>query len=657
MRSPIVLFLLFLSGSMGYTQEGARVLGQVLSETGREPLAHVQVGIEANPIRTETDTDGRFEMVILSPGEHILTIHYLDFITQRIPLVVETGTLDLGTLYLERDITTEQTDNLITLTDAELLDDGVNAVSSGLLQATRDVFLNRAAFDFGQAFFRVRGYDSRNGQVLINGIPMNQIRDGRPQWNHWGGLNDVTRNQEFSNGLAASEYTFGGILGNTHINTRPTGFRPGTRFSVSASNRTYAGRAMATYTSKPKNNTWAYSVSGSRRWAKEGYVDGTLYDAFSLFGALEYQLNPKHSILFTGIWASNRRGRSSAITEEVFQLVGKRYNPYWGEQDRQVRNSRERRIVEPIVMLNHFYDSERFRLNTGISYQTGTGARSRLGYYNAPNPDPTYYRYLPSFYINSPIGANFISAVEAREGFLRDPQINWGDLYAANSREKAVYVLYDDVSDNTRFSVNTVGNLTMDDHFHLDLGGTLQWFNSANYARITDLLGAGFHEDIDPFSDTRNDLSGNVQKRVGDRFNYNYAMEGYRHTAFAQLGINYNRWNAFLTANLVAMGYQREGLFLNERYPESSAGKGEQLSFFNFSGKGGFTYTISGRHWITLQGIYGGRAPVLQNVFINPRENHEIVPQIQSETLSSLDLGYHFRMPDFVGRLSGYYTR
>ena len=45
--------------------------------------------------------------------------------------------------------------------------------------------------------------------------------------NNWGGLNDVTRNQEYANGLEASDFTFGGILGNTNIDTRPSGLRPG----------------------------------------------------------------------------------------------------------------------------------------------------------------------------------------------------------------------------------------------------------------------------------------------------------------------------------------------------------------------------------------------------------------------------------------------
>jgi hypothetical protein len=46
--------------------------------------------------------------------------------------------------------------------------------------------------------------------MMINGVVMNKIYDGRPQWGEWGGLNDALRNQEFTLGTAPS-YTFGGF--------------------------------------------------------------------------------------------------------------------------------------------------------------------------------------------------------------------------------------------------------------------------------------------------------------------------------------------------------------------------------------------------------------------------------------------------------------
>ncbi|WP_373519719.1 carboxypeptidase-like regulatory domain-containing protein [Pricia sp.] len=657
MRFLTVFVLILVFPSALLAQENNTIFGTVIDTRTKKPISGVVVTIESTQISNTTDSDGRFEVAMPPNSDYILNLTASDFVTKRIPIIIDGQNIDLGILYLERDIATEQTDNLISLTESELLDDEINSNSSALLQATRDVFLNRAAFDFGQAFFRVRGYDSQNGEVLVNGIPMNKFYDGRPQWNNWGGLNDVTRNQQFSNGLAASEYTFGGILGNTNIDTRPSGMRPGTRLSASASNRTYAGRLMATYTSSVQKNGLAYSVSASRRWAKQGYIDGTLYDAYSVFGALEYQLNEKNSLNFTGMLASNRRGRSSAITEEVFELAGKRYNPYWGEQDGKIRNSRERNIAEPILMLNHFYESDNFNLNTGVSYQFGTNARSRLGYYNAPNPDPTYYRYLPSFYINSPIGANFISANTTKEGFLQNPQLDWQKVYTANAREKAAYVLYDDIADDTQFTGNIVGNWIINERLQADFGLTYKKLTSDNYAEINDLLGAEFYEDIDPFSDTLNDLNGEVQKKEDAIFNYNYRMQAAQFDGFGQFRYTHTKWNAFFAGNYATTNYHREGLFQNERFPDSALGASNNVKFADYGIKSGFTYNLTGRHGVSLQGGYLTRPPVLQNVFINPRENNRVVPDIQTETVSTVDLSYYLRLPKLTGRLTGFYTR
>lgn len=631
--------------------------GKVLDGRSKYELMHSTVSLESTSFATITASDGTFQLSTEVLGDYILNISATDYIPKRIPVSLENTNLNLGTLFLEKDIAMEKADNLITLTDSELFDDQINSNSSGLLQATRDVFLNRAAFDFGQAFFRVRGYDSQNGKVLVNGITMNKLFDGRPQWNNWGGLNDVTRNQQFSNGLAASDFTFGGILGNTNIDTRPSGLRPGTRLSTSASNRTYAGRLMATYTSGLNKNGLAYSVSGSRRWAKEGYIDGTLYDAFSVFGAVEYRFNEKNSLNFTGIFAQNRRGRSSALTEEVFQLVGKQYNPYSGEQEGKIRNSRERKVAEPIVLFNHYFESEKLSLNTGLAYQFGTNARSRLGYYNAPNPDPTYYRYLPSFYVNSPIGANFVSANAAKKGFLKNPELNWDNIYTANVKEKAAYVLYNDVVDDRQFILSTVGNLAVTERLQLDFGVSYRKLTSDNYAKIDDLLGSDFHLDSDPFSNTLSDVEGEIKKGIGAIFNYHYRTNASQNEAFVQMRYKRNKWDAFVAGHYSSNDFQREGVFKNERFFETSQGESERVKFNNYGIKGGFTYTINGRHMLSTQGTYRTRPPVLQNVFINPRENNQVVPEVQNETIASVDANYFIRLPKLTGRLTGFYAR
>src|SRR5690606_16748011 len=150
---------------------------------------------------TKTDKEGNFVISNIVVGNYTLLIELNEYESKRINInLTHDLDLDLGIISLEKDITQDASINLINLTENELSDGSEYENATVLLQSARDIFLTRAAFDFGQAFFKVRGYDSNLGVILINGVPMNKMFNGRPQWNNWGGLNDVTRNMEFTNG-------------------------------------------------------------------------------------------------------------------------------------------------------------------------------------------------------------------------------------------------------------------------------------------------------------------------------------------------------------------------------------------------------------------------------------------------------------------------
>lgn len=185
MRLFLISFLVLFGYQTFNAQEISVILGKVLDSRSKEPLSNCTISIEDTQVSTKFGSELEFRPPISLLGAYILNVSSPNFITKRIPITLENQVLDLGIIYLEKDMVFEKTDNLITLTDSDLSDEESTSEASGLLQATRDVFLRKAAFDFGQAFFRVRGYDSQNGKVLINGIPMNKFFDGRPQWNNW----------------------------------------------------------------------------------------------------------------------------------------------------------------------------------------------------------------------------------------------------------------------------------------------------------------------------------------------------------------------------------------------------------------------------------------------------------------------------------------
>ena len=360
MKKLLILgFLCFLFGYNSNAQTTASIKGKIFESTSKKPLKGVSITLEKKVLFTETNSKGSFIIEKISNGEYILLINFDGYQSQKIPLIIEdNNSIDLGVIYLSKTLLDEADNSLIFLTDDDLLDDGERSsdYTAGLFQSSKDAFLRAASFNFSQAWFKVRGYDSSYGSILINGIEMNKLYDGRPQWSNWGGLNDAFRNQEFSNGIEASENNFGGILGTTNFITRASEFRAGGKVSYASANKSYTGRVMATYATGYNKNNWAYVVSGSRRYAQQGYFDGASYNAWAAFVAAEKKLNSNHSINITAITSFNRRGKSSPNTQEVYNLKGMQYNAYWGKQEGDNRNSRIKEIFEPIVMLSHFYD-------------------------------------------------------------------------------------------------------------------------------------------------------------------------------------------------------------------------------------------------------------------------------------------------------------
>ncbi len=272
--------------------------GIVVDAKTQQPLFNVTANLANTNLSATTNHQGEFEIANPTLGNQVLYINFTGYVEKRFTLDITTeADVDLGTIYLEEDLTAEQQLSLITLTENDLGDDNSGSeTTSGLLQASRDAFQQAAAFNWGQARFRVRGLDNEYGNTFINGISMNKIFDGRPQYSNWGGLNDATRNQEFINGSMPNDYTFGGILGVQAINTRASFMRTGTRASLSGTNTNYNGRVMLTHASGMNKNGWAYAASASYRMANQGFFEGTDYDAKSFFLAIEKKINNNPSM-------------------------------------------------------------------------------------------------------------------------------------------------------------------------------------------------------------------------------------------------------------------------------------------------------------------------------------------------------------------------
>ncbi len=663
----LVLSLLFLFQAVFVmAQNQSTVKGKVVDSKSQSPLGSVKVMIQSNEQFVTTNSFGEFQISGISVGNQILVISVEGYNTQNFAIeVLANQTLDVGLLFLDEDITLEQQLSLVTITENDLGDDNSGSESTaGLLQSSRDAYQQAAAFNWGLARFRMRGLDNEYGVTMINGISMNKIYDGRPQWSNWGGLNDATRIQEFTLGSAPSDYTFGGILGTQEINTRASLYRKGTRISMAGTNTNYSWRSMVTHNSGLMDNGWAYSISGSRRWAQEGYFEGTDYGANSFFASVEKRINKKHSLNFTAIYAQNTRGKSSPNTAEVNNLMGIKYNSFWGWQDGKKRNSRDKDVEEPILMLSHYWKiSDKTTLNTNVAYQTGSIGNSRLDFQTANNPDPTYYKNLPSYFSNL---GDTAGAVAAQGYFTNNSQINWNNMYYANLNSsvtpgKSLYALYEDRTDDKQITANSILFSDLSDNVKLNAGASFKKLKSHNFQNMLDLLGGQFFEDIDPFFSgdmgQSNLNNPNRQIKVGDEYGYNYNLNAIVADAFTQFKFTYKKVDFYLAQSFSRTQYQREGLYRNGIYANTSFGKGSKQIFENFGFKGGLTYKITGQQLIDFNGVYMTKAPNMRNTFANARINNNITPELNSETIASADASYVVRTPKFKARVTGFASR
>jgi hypothetical protein len=687
MKKYTLALFFFLKIGILFGQNKMNVFGKVIDAKTQIALDHVVVTIQNTNLQQLTTADGKFLFDKLPKGNQLLLIHsqgYKDLLFQI--EILENNSIDMGTVSLEEDQTSERQTAIISLQEYDLDDNNSGSENtSGLLQASKDAFQQAAAFNWGQARFRIRGLDSENATILINGFSMNKLYDGRPQWNNWGGLNDATRNQEFSTGTTPSNYTFGGILGTQQINTRASVYRPGTRITFSATNSNYSGRMMGTYASGMNAQGWAFVVSAGKRLAKEGYFEGTNYDANSIFVSVEKKINAMHSLNLSGFYTPNRRAKNAPITSEVFQLTSEKYNSYWGYQDNKKRNSRIKTIEEPIFILNHYFKiNEKSNLNSGVMYQFGKIGNSNIDYQNANSPDPTYYRKMPSYYSSLYANDNgeypgaftpdYENATKSEIAFLANSQINWNALYQANQNTildsngiitgyepaKSRYVLYEDRTDDKTLVANSIFNTQLSENTILTAGVNFKNLKSHNYQKLTDLLGGAFFEDIDVFyngNQSQSDLNNpNRQVVVDDIFGYNYNCVANVMDAFTQFQFTYKKIDFYLAQSFSSTTYQREGLYKNGIYETNSFGKSEKVKFENFGFKGGITFKISGKQVLLFNAAHLTKAPTLRSTFPNSRLNNSVIDGLQSENINSLDATYSYHSPKLKMRITAYYT-
>lgn len=685
--SPIrCLMMLMLFCSLSFISTAQyQVIGQLIKDSDELPLARNDIRLEQYGLQTTTDADGRFSFAmqeVIDGSIHLDILGYesIDLLPGR-----RGDIWDLGTIYVVESL--DEILNVPTIVlNEQTGDDGTEDVS-GLLSASQDPFAEIASFDLSWGRFRMRGLNTEHQTMMINGIPTNDLETGRVLWNTWGGLNDAVRTRHDALNLNASDFAYGGLLGSGYIDIRPSAMRKRTRISYAMSNGNYRHRLMGFYNSGLNEKGWGLAISASKRYAEEGYVEGTNYDGYSYFISLEKKINQRHSLNLASFGAYIKRGRSSAAVQEAYDInelaTGDLiYNPNWGYQAGEKRNARVRTTFQPMVVLNHDWRiNEKLKISTGASYRFGRFGDTALDWNTASDPRPDYYRYLPSWEQTpdqrEAVRQSWIDNVNVR-------QIDWDRMIRINSRvsetiynvdgiegndltgRRSRYIVEERRYDPQVLSLNTNLQAALSNAWSIVGGLNYTKQVTDNYKLVDDLLGGEFYFDVDKFAESdfadpnkpapaiiqSNLLTPNRVVKEGDEFGYHYEIHSQLYTGWLQAKYRGTHWELFAGTQLGQSSFWRNGIYQNGIHANNSLGESERNTDFLYGVKGGITYKLNGRNYITLNGSTGQNGAIAREGFRSERVSNQMNPYNKPWTYTAYDLTYDLRTPFVKARLS-----
>lgn len=657
--------------------------GQVVDDRN-EPMIGASVRAEGTSLGTLTDVDGKFKLSVPASCKTI-TVSFVGYKTASL-----TPAANMGVIVMEEDakmlndvvITqsigkTRETPVAMSTISAEQIEFKLgNSELLEVLKTTPGVYTRSEGGGWGDAKTRMRGFQSENIAMLINGIPVNDMEWGGVYMSNWAGLSDVASSIQTQRGLGATILSTPSIGGTINITTRTIDVKKGGSlwYGMGNDGMNQIGFKLSTGLMK---NGWALTVLGSRKWA-DGYVQGTAYEAYNWFINVSKRINEHHQIGFTGFGAPqwhDQRNYNNGLTIDGWQEVRDymqgespyRYNPTYGfRSNGKAYNSNHNFYHKPQLAINHIWQiNESSSLSSSVyaSITSGGGysGQGRTVY----NADGSTTSYSSAWYgANNGVLNMMFRTPEGYYDYAAVERMNAASTTGSNmvmAKQNNSHSTYGLISSyKKRFDFRN------GDHINLTGGLDLRYYVGHHKTEISDLFGGEYYIDnynrnnVLPANNAvhnKNDLAWVYEKlHVGDVVNRNYdgfvCQEGvYAQGEYTLLD---NRLNLVLAGALNNNTYWRKDFYYYDAENSRSATK----NFIGGTIKGGVNYNIDKHNNVFFNAGYISRAPFFSyGVFLSSQRSNITNPDATNEKVASVELGYGYHSRTLAIDFNAYYTK
>jgi len=618
------------------------------------PLSGANIVEDGTDNGAISDFDGNFSLTV--DGESgTVTISYLGYTSTTVSYTLSNGTANLGTVSMapDADALAEVVvvgTGIIDLASGRKTPVAVSTISAeeiqlksaGNVELAEAVAFTPSAYvsgqtGFGDSQFFLRGFDQTNIAILLNGQPVNGMEDGKVYWSNWAGIADIASTIQVQRGLGASKLAISSVGGTTNIVMRAADKKRGGFARVLGANDSYM-KATVGWDSGRGEKGWAFSVlldywQAHRKWAKGTYGQGQNY-----YFAVGYKPNDKHNFNFLITGAPQMHGQKWSQTKERIAADPK-FNQHWGYENADgtsITSERQNFYHKPVMNLNwDFNITDKTELST-VAYASwgrggGTGPRGN-GRIRTEDPDgdgPLYGQidYPAIEENNALVGIGGDYGAPNGAGYIRRGSMNNHAWYGLVSN------LNHDFSENFSANVGIDMRFYKGDHFRqvVDFYGLSGWSNDSGDSQPDDYVVTESF-DATPWAALFNFADEKDRIAYDNSENINY--QG----VFGQLEYATDKFSIFAQGAFSNQSYEREDRF----HPATS----EKTNKTGYNIKGGVSYHLNEDNLIFLNGGYYSRQPYLDNIFVqNSGHITELLsPEVDNETITSFEAGYHFKM-------------
>lgn len=633
-----MLLLSFLVSLSLFAQEVATTIeGTIIDGATGEAVIGASVVLQGTTTGTISDFDGNFKIKTSKSGAQTIVISFIGYTNIEKDVKLDGSAINFGELKLQSDaIGLAEVEVIASIAIDRKTPVAVSTVSPEtietklgtkefpeILKSTPGVYATKQGGGFGDARVNIRGFNSTNVAVMINGIPVNDMENGTVYWSNWAGLSDVSRSIQVQRGLGASKVAVPSVGGTINVLTKTTDAVKGGSLYYGIGNDGRQKMGVNLSTGK-MDNGYAVTFSGSKT-SGLGYVDATAFEGYSYFLNVSKEINKHHMLSFTAFGAPQTHGQRSGYNAGIadYQQHGRRYNPDWGYLDGQEYNLNTNFYHKPQISLNHYWTiNEKSNLSTSAYVSVGQGGST--GFLGTSKDTDAYRR---------------------SDGLIDFEKIRKENIAAAEQGLGSETILRSSNNNHTWIGAISTYDNKLTDYLTVTGGLDIRYYNGQHYRQVEDLLGGDYYLSND------NDNDPNKKAQVGDKVAYNNDGEVYWLGAFGQLEYSKDKLSAFISGAVSNTSYIRYDYFQYEPGNQKS----EQINFLGFNAKGGLNYNLTDNHNVFFNTGYISRAPFFNTVF--PNYTNDANKSAENEKIMSFEIGYGYRSAKFNANLNIYHTQ